>query len=245
MEAANTSTLAWLGKIDRETRRETKSRLRGFFDFRRFFFHGGEVPIFATVDEAFGHTFQFLPTGANGLRLLLRDFVIGRGNGDNAQQVRKFLHDHVRGRHEEIRMSPVMFWVLNEETTCAFANPLHKAQIVGAPDQRFDAVQGVGRAAAAGFVGLSPLIDERLRKAHIGGDLLDVAFFEDFTKKFVGLHAGPLAERAAGAIDFPARCSKTPNSPSGRKHDAKNIPGKLDAVRRFPVNFFFGRVAGR
>jgi hypothetical protein len=36
-----------------------------------------------------------------------------------------------------------------------------------------------------------------LGKAHIGSDLLDVAFFEDFAKKFVGLHA-------AGLTDCPA-----------------------------------------
>src|SRR5690349_2056116 len=97
-------------------------------------------------------------------------------------------------------MGPVVFWVFDEEAAGAFANPLDEAEVVGAFDEGFDAVERVGSAAAAGFVGLGPFVNERLGKAHVGGDLLDVTFFENFAKKFVGLHGGGLADWGVRAI---------------------------------------------
>lgn len=119
-------------------------------------------------------------------------------------------------------MGPVVFWVFDEEAAGAFANPLDEAEVVGAFDEGFDAVERVGGAAAAGFVGLGPFINERLGKAHVGGDLLDVALFENFTKKFVGLHGVGLTDAAregnsvlvgkgqleGGALIFTARKSR-------------------------------------
>jgi hypothetical protein len=99
-------------------------------------------------------------------------------------------------------MGPSVFWVFDEEAAGAFANPLDEAKVVGAADEGFDAVEGIGGAAAAGFVGLGPFINEGLGEAHVGGDLLDVTFFENFTKKFVGLHAGGLSEWGVRAIEI-------------------------------------------
>jgi hypothetical protein len=169
---------------------------RFFLDFGGFFFDGSEVAVFAAVDEAFGDGFEFFPAGADGGGFGFGDFVVGGGDGDDGEEVGEFLDDHVGRGDEEIGMSPVVFWVFDEETSGALANPLDEAEVVRAFDEGFDAVEGVGGAAAAGFVSLGPFVDERLGKAHVGGDLLDVTLFKNFAKKFVGLHGGGLADAA-------------------------------------------------
>ena len=201
--------------------------------------------MFAAVDEVFGDAFEFFPAGADGGGFLFGDFVVGGGDGDDAEEVGEFLDNHVGGGNEEIGMGPGVFWVFDEEAAGAFANPLDEAKVVGAFDEGFDAVEGVGGAAAAGFISLSPFVDEGLGEAHVGGDLLDVTFFENFAKKFVGLHGGGLAEWGAGAIDFAVEGAKRANRGWRRKDNVWKVPGKLDGVRGLPVSFFFGPDGGR
>lgn len=85
----------------------------------------------------------------------------------------------------------MMLRVANEKPAGFLADPLDKANVVGAAEERFDAVEGIGSAAAgaAGFGRLSPFVDEGLGEAQFRGDLLHVAFVKNFAEQFMGVHS--------------------------------------------------------
>src|SRR5581483_1843788 len=70
-----------------------------------------------------------------------------------------------------------------------FANPLHEASVLGAAQEGFDEVQGLGAAAAGGGGRrLRPFINHRKRQTQFGGNLLRAAFLKHFSQNLVRLH---------------------------------------------------------
>jgi hypothetical protein len=148
----------------------------------------GKIPFLATGYETFRHRFQFLPPRADLFGLVLRDFVISGGLGDDRKQIREFLDNLVGGWNQVMRMRGVP-GVENEKAPGALANPLDEPMVPSALEQRFDAVKRVAGAAARGVVRrLGPFIDHRKRQAEIGGDLFGRLIFENLAQQFVGLH---------------------------------------------------------
>src|SRR5262245_49744374 len=92
----------------------------GSLEFRGFFFDRGKVALFATMNKTFRHGLQFFPTRADSPGFLLCDPVIGSRDRNDGQKIGELLHDHVRGGDEEIRMWPVVFWILDEKSARAF-----------------------------------------------------------------------------------------------------------------------------
>ena len=84
-------------------KRDRAASFHGFFSLRRATscFKGREISLFAAGDEAFGGGFQFFPAGANLLGLVVGDLVVGGGDGDDLQEVGKFLDDLVGRRDQE------------------------------------------------------------------------------------------------------------------------------------------------
>ena len=78
----------------------------------------------------------------------MRDLVVVGRSRHHRQQVRKFLHDLIGGGDQVVRMRVGGFGVPDEEPAGALADPLDEAGVVGALDQRVNAVQRVGAAAA-------------------------------------------------------------------------------------------------
>ena len=76
----------------------------------------------------------------------------------------------------------------NEESSSPLANPLHEPAVIGAIQQRFDAVKWVGAAAGGArrsFGRFSPLINHRKRQPQLRGHLLGAALLEDFAQKLM------------------------------------------------------------
>ena len=118
--------------------------------------------------------------------LLLCDLIVGGRGGHHRQQIGKFLHDFIGGGDQVGGMRVGGLGILDEEAPGALADPLDEARVVGAADQRVDAVQRVGAAAAGGGIArLGPLVDHRKREPQLGGHLLGAAPLEDFTQDFV------------------------------------------------------------
>lgn len=142
------------------------------------------------MNETLGNGLQLFPTGANLLRLLGADRVIGGGGGDDRQQIGKLLDDLVGGWDEVIRMRVMPLGVADEEPARALANPLHDAGIIRAANQSVDAIQWVDGAAARPFLGrFGPLVDHGEGQAQLRRDLLGAALLKDFAQQFVGVHA--------------------------------------------------------
>src|SRR3989442_13961244 len=107
-----------------------------------------EIAFFAAAHETFGDTLQLFPACANVFRFLFGDLVVRRGGRNDRQQVGEFLNDLVGSGHEVNRMRPGRLGVFDEETARPLANPVNNAGVVGAADQRFDAVQWIVGGAA-------------------------------------------------------------------------------------------------
>src|SRR5437870_3426879 len=138
--------------MDWEVRRSSPGWRGRFFSDRR------EVAFFAAAHESFGHGFQLFPACANVFRLLFGDMVVRRGGRNDRQQVGEFLNDLVGCGHEMNRMRPDRLGVFDEEPAGPFTNPVNNPGVVGAADQRFDAVEWIGGAAAAAIIRLGPFV---------------------------------------------------------------------------------------
>ena len=122
-------------------------------------------------------------------------------------------------------MRPKRLRVFDEEAPCPLANPLYKARIPGAPDQRLDAVQRVGRTAASLLCGLRPLIDQGERQSHLRGDLLRVPFLVHFTQQLVGLHAEKMRNpRVLGKLQATWVNLALTKSGKGDRPDPSSLP---------------------
>jgi hypothetical protein len=161
------------------------------FDFRGAFFQRGEIAVFAAMDKAFGNLLQLFPTGADGLGFFLADLVVACGGGDDREKIRKFLHNLIGGRDQEIGVGPMDLGIVDEKAAGPFAEPLDQPGVLGAFEERFDAVQWVGgTAAGAGLLRcLGPFINERDGQPQVGGDLLRIAFVENLPEQLVGFPA--------------------------------------------------------
>ena len=155
---------------------------------RRLVFQCGEISLLATRNETFRHRFQFFPARADLFGFLGRDLIVRRSHGDDGEQVSKFLDDLVGGRDEIFRVRLVGLGIQDEETTGAFADPLHEATVVGAAYQLLDAIQRIDRAAAVAIVRLGPFVDHGEREVEVGGNLLRAGFLDDLAQEFVRLH---------------------------------------------------------
>lgn len=140
------------------------------------------------MDESLGDGFQLLPAFADALGLLFIDMMIAGGPGYHGKKIGKFLHHLVGGRNEIVGVSPVLFGVLDEETTGPFAYPLHQSWILSGLEQGFDAVERIGGTTAAFCGGFGPFVDHGQGEAHVIGDLFWVALVKDLAQQFVGLH---------------------------------------------------------
>src|SRR5436190_15913285 len=168
----------------------------------RFFPDRLEIAFFAAAHETFGDRLQLFPACADGFSFLPGDMIVCRGGCNDRQQVGEFLNDLVGGGHEMNRMRPGRLGISDEEPAGPFTNPVHNAGVVGAADQRFDAVQRIGRAAASAIVRLGPFVDHRERQAELSGDLFGAAFLENFLEHFMRFHAPTLA-RTCGRTEAP------------------------------------------
>src|SRR6266850_7162800 len=126
-----------------EDRRSDLQSLLLRLNCRRTLLQLPEVPFLATTHETLSHSLQFLPTGADLLRLIGRDVVVGGGAGDDGEQVGELLDDFVRRRDEEVGMRVVELRIADEEPAALLTNPLDEPLIIGALEQGLDAVEGI------------------------------------------------------------------------------------------------------
>ena len=83
----------------------------------------------------------------------------------NGQQIRKLLNDRIGGRYEVFGMRMFLLWILNEESTGTFGNPLHDSSVFRNLDDGVDAIKWIGRTAAFSLLSFGPLVDHRQRHA--------------------------------------------------------------------------------
>ena len=82
----------------------------------------------------------------------------------------------------------VGFGIENEKPAGALADPLHEPMIARVTQQRFHAIERIGRAAAGAFVRLGPLVNHRERQPGFRSHLFDVGLLKDLAQEFMGLH---------------------------------------------------------
>lgn len=154
--------------------------------------------------------------------------------GNNGQQIGEFLDNLVGGGNEEIGMSIVAFRIADEEPAALLANPLHKPLVVGALEQRFDAIERIGSAAAGNILGrLRPLIDHGERQIEIGGDLLGAGFVEHLAQQLVGMHESKMQKRLLLGKTEGAKQGRRPACPASREATSVDWP-YARACRRSP-----------
>lgn len=156
-------------------------------------FQRTEVPLLAAVNEAFRHGLELLPAGADGLGFGGADVIVTGGIGDDGEEVGKFLDDFVGRRDEVVGVGRVTFGILDEEAATALADPVDDAQVIGRTEQRINAVERIGGAAAGGFVRrFRPFVDHGQGKIQVGGNLLGARALQDFAQNFMGMHGGKM-----------------------------------------------------
>ena len=85
-------------------------------------------------------------------------------------------------------MRLVRLGIQDEKTAGALTNPLNEPVIGRAAKQRFNAVERIGRAAAAAIIRLRPFVNRGKGQTEFCGDLFGAAFLENLAQKFMRLH---------------------------------------------------------
>ena len=152
-------------------------------------FQRREISLLTALHKSFRDGFQFLPARADGFGLVSANLIVGGGGGDDGEQIGKFLHDLVGRGHEVDRVRPGRLRVADEEAARPLANPMDNPRVVGAADERLDAVERIGRAAAGAVVRFGPLVDHGERKTQLRGDLFGAALLKNFLEYFMRFHA--------------------------------------------------------
>ena len=116
---------------------------------------------------------------------MLVDLVIGGGGGDDREKIGKLLNDFVGRRDQELRMAIMVLWILDEKPAGTLTNPLDEPPIIGATQQRIDAMAKDVRDPSKAIFNLhcppyksgldeAPAIDADLRLLHGGRALRPV-----------------------------------------------------------------------
>ena len=102
------------------------------------------------------------------------------------EQIGKLLDDLIGRRNQKRRVRLVGLRIEDEKSACPLANPLHQPAVIGATQQRVNAIQGIGAAAAGGDIRrLRPFVNHGQRQPKLRGHLLGTALLEYIAQNLV------------------------------------------------------------
>jgi len=161
---------------------------------RRDFLHLAKIALFAALDEFLGDGLEFLPAGSDRFGFSGGDLAVGGRGGHDGQKISEFLNNAVHRGHQMEWMGLAGVGISDKKAAGTVTKPLHDAVVAAATDQDRDAIEGIGRAAAA-VRRFGPFVDHGKGKAHLGGGLFGADLLKHFAQEFVGLHAERMAEK--------------------------------------------------